>query len=118
MSSTQPSVVVSEGEGARLRSQLWANAKYFRDAMTAAGFQLAGAGHPIIPVMLGDAKLAAEFAKRLSNHGVLAVGFSFPVVPQGKARIRTQMSAAHTREQLQSAVAAFVAVGRELQVVK
>jgi glycine C-acetyltransferase len=113
--SPQPSPL--EGEGARLRTQLHANAKYFREAMSVAGFQLAGAGHPIIPVMLGDAKIASEFSKRLLSHGVLAVGFSFPVVPQGKARIRTQMSAAHTRDQLEQAVAAFVAVGRELQIL-
>jgi glycine C-acetyltransferase len=93
------------------------NAKYFREAMSAAGFQLTGAGHPIVPVMLGDAKIATEFSKRLADHGVLAVGFSFPVVPQGKARIRTQMSAAHTHAQLEQAVAAFVTVGRELHVV-
>jgi glycine C-acetyltransferase len=86
--------------------------------MTQAGFSLAGAGHPIIPVMLGDAKLATEFASRLRSRGVLAVGFSFPVVPQGKARIRAQMSAGLTREQLQTAVNAFVAVGRELGVVR
>jgi glycine C-acetyltransferase len=85
--------------------------------MTTAGFKLAGAGHPIIPVILGDAKLASEFARRLSNHGVLAVGFSFPVVPVGQARIRTQMSAAHTRDQLARAVAAFIEVGRELGVI-
>jgi glycine C-acetyltransferase len=108
----------SSADGGKLRTQLQDNAKYFREAMTLAGFQLAGAGHPIVPVMLGDAKLASEFAKRLSNHGVLAVGFSFPVVAQGKARIRTQMSAAHTREQLQQAVMAFSAVGREIGVLK
>jgi len=108
---------VTFGEGARLRTQLHANAKYFRDAMTNAGFQLAGDGHPIIPVMLGDAKIATEFSKRLLSRGVLAVGFSFPVVPQGKARIRTQMSAVHTREQLEQAVAAFAAVGKELQTL-
>lgn len=107
----------SVGEGADLRTQLWSNAKYFRDAMTTAGFQLTGADHPIIPVMLGDAKIATEFSRRLRDHGVLAVGFSFPVVPQGKARIRTQMSAVHTRAQLQQAVEAFVVVGRELKVV-
>ena len=95
------------GEGQKLRTQLWSNAKRFRDAMSAAGFNLGGAGHPIIPIMLGDAKLATEFATRLRDRGVLAVGFSFPVVPQGKARIRTQMSAAHTRAELERAVAAF-----------
>lgn len=104
-------------EGTALRTQLHANAKYFREAMSVAGFQLTGAGHPIVPVMLGDAKIATEFSKRLGDHGVLAVGFSFPVVPQGKARIRTQMSAAHTHAQLEQAVAAFVTVGRELHVV-
>lgn len=108
---------VGANDGAQLRQQLVNNAKYFREAMSAAGFQLTGAGHPIVPVMLGDAKIATEFSKRLADHGVLAVGFSFPVVPQGKARIRTQMSAAHTHAQLEQAVAAFVTVGRELHVV-
>ena len=116
--SLQVLELLKQTEGAQLRTQLWANTQFFRDAMTQAGFNLAGAGHPIIPVMLADAKVATEFSKRLLQHGVLAVGFSFPVVPQGKARIRTQMSAAHTRDQLQFAVDAFVAVGRELQVVK
>ena len=85
--------------------------------MTAAGFNLVPGEHPIIPVMLGDARLASEFARRLLDHGVYVIGFSFPVVPHGKARIRTQMSAAHTQEQLERAVAAFAAVGRELGVV-
>jgi glycine C-acetyltransferase len=116
-SSPVPQPAPIEGEGDRLRAHLRSNATFFRAAMTAAGFQLAGADHPIIPVMLGDAKIATEFSKRLLNRGVLAVGFSFPVVPQGKARIRTQMSAAHTREHLEQAVAAFVAVGRELNVI-
>jgi glycine C-acetyltransferase len=111
-SSTRP---VKE-EGAELRQRLFDNAKYFREAMGSAGFRLVGAGHPIIPVMLGDAALATEFSKRMMARGVLAVGFSFPVVPQNKARIRTQMSAAHTREQLQQAVDAFVAVSRELGI--
>ena len=107
-----------EGEGTALREKLWSNAAHFRHAMSKAGFTLAGAGHPIIPVMLGDAKLASEFAQRLRAHGVLAVGFSYPVVPLGKARIRTQLSAAHTPEHLQTAVTAFTAVGRELGVIK
>ena len=84
--------------------------------MTAAGFNLVPGEHPIIPIMLGDAKLAAEFARRLLDEGVYVIGFSYPVVPQGKARIRTQMSAAHTREQLDRAVAAFSKVGKELRV--
>lgn len=100
-----------------LKARLWNNAAYFRERMTAAGFNLVPGEHPIIPVMLGDARLASEFAQRLLAHGVYVIGFSFPVVPHGKARIRTQMSAGHTREQLTRAVAAFTTVGRELGVV-
>jgi glycine C-acetyltransferase len=85
--------------------------------MTAAGFNLVPGEHPIIPVMLGDAKLASEFSQRLLSHGVYVIGFSFPVVPHGKARIRTQMSAAHTSAHLDKAVAAFTTVGKELGVV-
>jgi glycine C-acetyltransferase len=102
----------------QLKSRLRDNAAYFRAQMSAAGFDLVPGEHPIIPVMLGDAKLASEFAQRLLAHGVYVIGFSFPVVPHGKARIRTQMSAAHTREQLDKAVAAFKTVGTELGVVK
>ncbi|HTE40938.1 MAG TPA: glycine C-acetyltransferase [Steroidobacteraceae bacterium] len=105
-------------EGATLRERLWANVRYFREAMSAAGFTLAGKDHAIVPIMLHDAQLATEFAKRLADRGILAVGFSFPVVPQGKARIRTQMSAAHTRAQLEEAVASMTAVGRELNLLK
>jgi glycine C-acetyltransferase len=86
--------------------------------MTAAGFELAGEGHPIIPVMLGDAQLASDMADKLLERGIYVVGFSFPVVPRGAARIRTQMSAAHTIDQIDEAVAAFVAVGRELGVIE
>ena len=100
-----------------LRSRLWKNAAHFRKEMTAAGFDLVPGEHPIIPVMLGDAKVAADFAQRLLDHGVYVIGFSFPVVPHGKARIRTQMSAAHTIEQLDQAVAAFRIVGKELGVI-
>jgi glycine C-acetyltransferase len=85
--------------------------------MAAAGFDLVPGEHPIIPVMLGDAKLAGDFARRLLDEGVYVIGFSYPVVPQGKARIRTQLSAAHTREQLDRAVTAFAKVGKELGVV-
>lgn len=99
------------------RHRLHDNAQYFREKMTAAGFTLVPGEHPIIPVMLGDAKLASDFAQRLLAHGVYVIGFSFPVVPHGKARIRTQMSAAHTREHLDKAIMAFTAVGRELGVV-
>lgn len=104
--------------GAQLRQQLWDNAAYFRTHMSAAGFSLVPGEHPIIPVMLGDARLASEFAQRLLDHGVYVIGFSFPVVPHGKARIRTQMSAAHTREHLEKAVQAFTVVGRELGVLR
>jgi glycine C-acetyltransferase len=100
-----------------LRARLWDNAAHFRKGMAAAGFNLVPGEHPIIPVMLGDAKVASEFARRLLDEGVYVIGFSYPVVPQGKARIRTQMSAAHTREQLDRAVAAFSKVGKELRVV-
>ena len=101
----------------QLRVKLADNAAYFREQMTAAGFALVHGEHPIIPIMLGDAKLATDFAQRLLGHGVYVIGFSFPVVPLGKARIRTQMSAAHTREHLDKAVSAFVTVGRELGVL-
>ncbi|MBX3245956.1 MAG: glycine C-acetyltransferase [Myxococcales bacterium] len=104
-------------EGAALRARLFENARYFRAAMEAAGFRLLPGEHPIIPVMLGDAKLASEMADRLLAKGIYVIGFSFPVVPKGQARIRTQMSAAHTREHLDRAVAAFTEVGRALGVV-
>jgi glycine C-acetyltransferase len=100
-----------------LRDRLAGNAAHFRRGMEAAGFTLAGAGHPIIPVMLGDAALAGEMADRLLQRGIYVIGFSFPVVPRGEARIRTQMSAAHTVEHLDRAIAAFTDVGRELGVV-
>ncbi|MCP3973811.1 MAG: glycine C-acetyltransferase [bacterium] len=102
---------------ADLRERLIENSQYFRDKMTAAGFELAGEGHPIIPVMLGDAQLASEMADRLLSRGIYVIGFSFPVVPKGAARIRTQMSAAHTKDQLDQAIAAFIEVGRELGVI-
>jgi glycine C-acetyltransferase len=101
-----------------LRTQVHANAAYFRERMASLGFTLAGAGHAIIPVMLGDAQLATDFAARMLDRGVYVVGFSFPVVPRGQARIRTQMSAAHTRDDLDRAVEAFAAVGRELGVIR
>ena len=105
------------GESAELRTKLRNNSAYFRNKMEAAGFTLAGADHPIIPVMIGDAKLATEMADRLLVEGIYVVGFSFPVVPRGEARIRTQMSAAHDRSHLDSAIAAFIKIGRQLGVV-
>ncbi|SFS50557.1 glycine C-acetyltransferase [Brevundimonas viscosa] len=104
-------------EGDRLREQLFANAARFRAAMAGAGFNLLPGEHPIIPVMLGDAKLAQDMAARMLELGVYVIGFSFPVVPRGQARIRTQMSAAHTFDQIDQAVAAFTQAGKELGVI-
>jgi glycine C-acetyltransferase len=104
-------------DGQDLRRRLADNARHFREEMTKLGFTLAGSGHPIIPVMLGDAALAQAFAAGMLERGVYVIGFSFPVVPRGQARIRTQMSAAHTREDVDAAVAAFAATGRELGVI-
>ncbi|MGY3434672.1 glycine C-acetyltransferase [Bradyrhizobium sp. USDA 3686] len=103
--------------GDALREKLYANAKRFRSSMTKAGFTLAGADHPIIPVMLGDAMLAQQMSERMLRRGVYVVGFSFPVVPKGSARIRTQMSAAHSLTDIDRAVDAFTEVGKELGIV-
>jgi len=100
-----------------LREQLHENAAYFRDKLTERGFDLKPGEHPIIPVMLGDARLATTMADKLLKRGVYVIGFSFPVVPEGQARIRTQMSAGLSREQLDQAVEAFTDVGRELKVI-
>ncbi len=102
---------------ASLRNQLFENADYFRKQMTDLGFELKPGEHPIIPVMLGDANLATSMADRLLDHGIYVIGFSFPVVPKGQARIRTQMSAGLNRKQLVKAVTAFAEVGRELKVI-
>ncbi len=104
-------------EGDALRDRLWKNTNLFREKMTAAGFTLAGADHAIIPVMLGDAKLAQEFAAELLKEGIYVTGFFYPVVPKNQARIRTQMSAAHTEEQIERAVAAFTRIGKQLSVI-
>ncbi|KKI45609.1 glycine C-acetyltransferase [Hafnia alvei] len=104
-------------DGDELRNRLWSNARLFREKMSAAGFTLAGADHAIIPVMLGDAKLAQEFANELLKEGIYVTGFFFPVVPKGQARIRTQMSADHTPEQIERAVAAFIRIGKQLGVI-
>ena len=101
-----------------LRERLAANTAYFRERMTAAGFDIRPGVHPIAPVMLYDAPLAQKFAERLLEEGIYAIGFFFPVVPQGQARIRTQMSAAHTREHQDRAIDAFIRIGRELGVLK
>ncbi len=104
-------------DGDALRRRLHANAARFRDGMRDAGFELAGAGHPIVPVMIGDAALAARMSERLLDEGLYVVGFSFPVVPRGQARIRTQLSALHTDVHIDTAVRAFTHVGRELGVI-
>ena len=104
-------------EGGELREQLQENSQYFRKRMGDAGFTLAGADHAIIPVMIGDAALAQQMADKMLEKGIYVVGFFYPVVPKGQARIRTQMSAAHTREQLDRCIDAFVEVGKELNII-
>jgi glycine C-acetyltransferase len=110
--------LLASDEGAALREQVRRNGERFRRAMTALGFELVAGEHPIIPVMLGDAALATRMADALLAEGVYVIGFSYPVVPKGKARIRTQMSAAHTAEQIDRAVAAFAKVGKALGVIR
>jgi glycine C-acetyltransferase len=104
-------------KGDELRNGLFDNARRFRIAMSKSGFNLLPGEHPIIPVMIGDAAQASRFADRLLGEGVYVIGFSFPVVPHGQARIRTQMSAGLTGAQLERALAAFVKVGQELKLI-
>ncbi|KAL7024494.1 hypothetical protein ACKWTF_013066 [Chironomus riparius] len=94
------------------------NTRKFRDGMTKAGFTISGEDHPISPVMLGDAKLAQDISNELLNYGIYVIGFSFPVVPKGKARIRVQISAAHTEEEIDQAINAFIEVGKKFNVIK
>lgn len=103
--------------GDALRKKLWDNAEYFRSKMEDAGFTLAGKDHPIIPVMIGDASLAGKFAAELLKEGIYVIAFSYPVVPQGQARIRTQMSAGLEKEQLDTAIEAFIRIGRKLDII-
>ena len=105
-------------ESTALRDKLEANTHRFREGMTKAGISIRPGTHPIVPVMLGDAKLAGEMAQRLLGHGIYVVGFSFPVVPKGQARIRVQLSAAHSSEDVDRAITAFTAVARELGVTQ
>ncbi len=105
-------------ESTALRDKLEVNTKRFRAGMTAAGLAIREGTHPITPVMLGDARLAAEMAQRLLGHGIYVIGFSYPVVPKGQARIRVQLSAAHSEADVDRAIEAFTVVGRELGVVK
>ena len=124
-SNSLPPAIVAAGivaidlaeQGEELRSRLAANARQFRDGMGKAGFRLLPGEHPIIPVMLGEARLAQEMAAKLYDGGIYVTGFFFPVVPKGQARIRTQMSAAHTAEDVAAAIAAFTAAGRALGVI-
>ncbi|WP_027796806.1 glycine C-acetyltransferase [Paraburkholderia acidipaludis] len=109
--------LVASDEGAQLRERVRANGALFRREMSALGFTLVPGEHPIIPVMLGDAQVATKMADALLHEGVYVIGFSYPVVPKGRARIRTQMSAAHTPEQVERAVAAFARVGKQLGVI-
>jgi len=104
-------------QGTELRDQLEANTHYFREQMTAAGFDIKPGTHPIVPVMLYDAKVSQQMADALLEEGIYVIGFFFPVVPKGEARIRVQMSAAHTRQQLDQAIAAFRKVGKALGVI-
>ncbi|HEY8399181.1 MAG TPA: glycine C-acetyltransferase, partial [Flavihumibacter sp.] len=105
-------------ETTELRDRLEYNTRYFREKMTAAGFDIKPGDHPIVPIMLYDAVIAQQFAARLLDEGVYVIGFFFPVVPKGQARIRVQLSAAHKQEHLDKAIAAFTKVGKELGVIK
>jgi glycine C-acetyltransferase len=118
IADTSIAVLEMLDESTELLDRLRENSRYFRNAMQAAGFALVPGHHPIIPVMLGDAVLAQKMAARMLEEGIYVVGFSFPVVPKGKARIRTQMSAAHTRDHLDQAIGAFIKVGKELHVIE
>jgi len=109
--------LIASDEGAQLRKRVRENGAQFRREMSALGFTLVPGEHPIIPVMLGDAQVASRMADALLQEGVYVIGFSYPVVPKGRARIRTQMSAAHTPEQIERAVAAFARVGKSLGVI-
>ncbi len=118
IASTSIAVLDMIDQKPELRDQLEENSKLFRTRMSEAGFDLVPGNHPIIPVMLGDAVLAQKMAAGLLKEGIYVIGFSFPVVPRGAARIRTQMSAGHTTEQVNRAVDAFIKVGRELEIIK
>jgi glycine C-acetyltransferase len=104
-------------QGGDLRRKLADNTAYFRRAVAGAGFDVIEGTHPIVPIMTGDAQLAQQLAAELMRHGVYVTAFSFPVVPEGKARVRTQMSAAHSREQLERAIGAFIEVGRQIGLI-
>jgi glycine C-acetyltransferase len=117
ITATSLKVIEKLEQGGELRRKLETNSQYFREKMTELGFKLLPGQHPIIPVMLGDAALASRMADELMKLGVYVIGFSYPVVPRGQARIRTQMSAAHTQDDLDQAINAFAQVGRELKII-
>ena len=117
VAAATPQVLDLLESSTELRERLHGNARYFRDGMQSLGFDLIPGEHPIIPIMLGDAPLAVELAERVQALGVYVVAFAFPVVPHGKARIRTQMSAAHSREQLDRVIGAFARAGRDLGII-
>ena len=117
ITATSLYILESLKQNGEARQQLRTNSQYFREKMSALGFELVPGDHPIIPVMLGDAKLAQDMANALFQEGVFVTGFSYPVVPMGKARIRTQMSATLTIEQLDTAIAAFAKVGKNLGII-
>jgi glycine C-acetyltransferase len=106
------------GETTELRDKLEENTKYFRDQMTANGWDIKPGFHPIVPIMLGEAKLAHDIAKDMLDEGIYVIGFSYPVVPKGEARIRVQVSAAHTKEHLDKAITAFAKIGKKHGVIK
>jgi glycine C-acetyltransferase len=105
-------------ETTALRDKLEENTRYFREKMTAAGFDIKPGEHPIVPIMLYDAPLSQQFAEKLLAKGIYVIGFYYPVVPKGQARIRVQLSAIHEREHLDQAIQAFTEVGKELGVLK
>ena len=105
-------------ETTALRDKLWENTKYFREQITKAGFDIKPGEHPIVPIMLYEAKLAQDFAAKLLQEGIYVIGFFYPVVAKGNARIRVQLSAAHDRHHIDKAIAAFTKVGKELGVIK
>jgi 7-keto-8-aminopelargonate synthetase and related enzymes len=105
-------------ETTELRDKLEYNTRYFRDKMTKAGFDIKPGDHPIVPIMLYDAVLAQTMAAKLLEEGIYVIGFFFPVVPKGQARIRVQLSAAHEQQQLDKAISAFTKIGKELNVIK
>lgn len=105
-------------ETTELRDKLESNTKYFREQMTAAGFDIKPGDHPIVPIMLYDAVLSQQFAAKLLDEGIYVIGFFYPVVAKGQARIRVQISAAHSRAHLDKAIAAFTKIGKELGVLK